>query len=285
MNSSYISLILFFLITIYYFIGLKLPLSVDILTNDKLYAEYNTSNNYYLIIYFLLVVLSQFAINSNVIINKCGGSVSQNIGVAALMTFIPWILIFGVVIVILIMMPGFKSAFSNVIGYFVVSSSANEILTTLLVDTNISDQINKSVNDQSTKEGLTNAAEAIIKICGNVSIFINEITPTDFMEYWTTIVPLMKEKYTKTAEGKTELIGLQKQLLDVVVRRDNIGEALWYIYTAVLLTSIIQYNLTTRGCVKDAAAMEASHQQFLEQEAANKAANEKAKSMVYTISS
>jgi hypothetical protein len=51
-----------------------------------------------------------------------------------------------------------------------------------------------------------------------------------------------------------------------VVRRDNIGEALWYVYTAVLLISVIQYNLTTRGCVKDPSAMEASHQAFLKEE-------------------
>ena len=35
------------------------------------------------------------------------------------------------------MYPGFKSAFSDVIGYFYVSSSANKLLTDLLVNKDI----------------------------------------------------------------------------------------------------------------------------------------------------
>ena len=59
--------------------------------------------------------------------SKCGGSLDKNIGAAALFTFIPWILIFGVMLAVLIIFPSFKNAFSNVIGYYVVSGQANEL--------------------------------------------------------------------------------------------------------------------------------------------------------------
>lgn len=255
--------------------------SIEMLQNADLYAGYTKFKMYGLAIYFAFIVLSQFGINAKVIMDKCGGSVTQNIQTAALMTFIPWLFVFGGLIAVLIIFPGFKSAFSNVIGYFAVSSRANNVLTQLLNNTDISKKINDaSKGDEVAKEGLQSAAEAIIKLCGNMSILINQIVPENFMEYWAMLTPLMKDEYKVADSPKT--LDLQKQLLDVVVLRDNIGEALWYIYTAILLTSIIQYNIVKRGCTKDLAAMEASHQQFLAQEEKDQAEKEKTQSMIYT---
>lgn len=280
MDSSFFSLIIFTIITILFFMFMPYP-SIEMLQNADLYAGYTKFKMYGLAIYFAFIVLSQFGINAKVIMDKCGGSVTQNIQTAALMTFIPWLFVFGGLIAVLIIFPGFKSAFSNVIGYFAVSSRANNVLTQLLNNTDISKKINDaSKGDEVAKEGLQSAAEAIIKLCGNMSILINQIVPENFMEYWGMLTPLMKDEY-KVA-GSTAAADLQKQLLDVVVLRDNIGEALWYIYTAILLTSIIQYNIVKRGCTKDLAAMEASHQQFLAQEEKDQAEKEKTQSMIYT---
>jgi len=197
-------------------------------------------------------------------VNKCGGSVSQNVGAAAVMTFIPWVLIFGSLMLVLIAFPGFKSAFSNVIGYFVVAGEANNVLTTLLVNQETKSAIDGETNTTpEKKQELSKAAEAILKLCGNMSVLINQIVPSNFEEYWSLLKPLMKPEYQTSGEQSTEL---KTKLLNLVVRRDNIGEALWYVYTAVLLISVIQYNLTTRGCVKDPSAMEASHQAFLKEE-------------------
>ena len=280
MDSSFFSLIIFTIITILFFMFMPYP-SIEMLQNADLYAGYTKFKMYGLAIYFAFIVLSQFGINAKVIMDKCGGSVTQNIQTAALMTFIPWLFVFGGLIAVLIIFPGFKSAFSNVIGYFAVSSRANNVLTQLLNNTDISKKINDaSKGDEVAKEGLQSAAEAIIKLCGNMSILINQIVPENFMEYWDMLTPLMKEEYKVADSPKT--LDLQKQLLDVVVMRDNIGEALWYIYTAILLTSIIQYNIVKRGCTKDLAAMEASHQQFLAQEEKDEAEKEKTQSMIYT---
>jgi hypothetical protein len=174
--------------------------------------------------------------------------------------------------------PGFKSAFSNVIGYFAVAGTANNILTELLVNTDLNQTIDDSTEGNAEKnKSLKSAAEAIIKLCGNMSILINQIVPSNFVEYWSMLVPLMKEQYQAGAPE------LKQQLLDTVVMRDNIGEAMWYIYTAILLISITQYNIMKRGCTGDLATMQASHDKYLEQEAAVKATTEKAESTVYTF--
>jgi hypothetical protein len=141
MDNTLLNVVAFILITIVYYLTLKPKLTIDILSDPASYNDYNKSLYFRLGIYFLLVLLVQFGINANVIINKCGGSVSQNIGFAGMLTFLPWVLIFGLIMIVLIVFPGFKSAFSDVIGYFYVSSKANSVLTSLLMDTNINNKI------------------------------------------------------------------------------------------------------------------------------------------------
>jgi len=279
MDSSFFSLLIFALITLVYYMLLKPKLDASVYDDPtgSQYTAYSSSNNTALIIYFLFVVLTQMGVNASVMVTKCGGSLMQNIGSAFLMTLIPWIFIFGGVMVCLMMFPGFKSAFSNVIGYFAVSNSANNILSELLVNTDLNQTINAAETDPAKKNSLKSAAEAIIKLCGNMSILINQIVPSNFVEYWAMLVPLMKEQYQNGAPE------MKQQLLDAVVTRDNIGEALWYIYTAVLLISITQYNIMSRPCNKDLATLQLSQDQYLKTEEKMTAAADKQKATVYTL--
>jgi hypothetical protein len=281
MDSSFLSLLIFAVITLVYYLLLKPKLNASVYddTTGAEYAAYSSSNNTALIIYFLFVILTQMGVNASVMVTKCGGSLMQNIGSAFLMTLIPWIFIFGGVLVSLIMFPGFKSAFSNVIGYFVVSNSANNILSELLVNTDLNQTINAAATDADPAKinSLKSAAEAIIKLCGNMSILINQIVPSNFVEYWAMLSPLMKEQYQNGAPE------LKQQLLDSVVVRDNIGEALWYVYTAVLLISITQYNIMSRPCNKDLATMQADQDKYLKTEASINEKTAKQNSTVYTM--
>ena len=279
MDSSFFSLLIFALITLVYYMLLKPKLDASVYDDPTgaQYTAYSSSNNTALIIYFLFVVLTQMGVNASVMVTKCGGSLMQNIGSAFLMTLIPWIFIFGGVMVCLMMFPGFKSAFSNVIGYFAVSNSANNILSELLVNTDLNQTINAADADPAKKNSLKSAAEAIIKLCGNMSILINQIVPSNFVEYWAMLVPLMKEQYQNGAPE------MKQKLLDAVVTRDNIGEALWYIYTAVLLISITQYNIMSRPCNKDLATLQASQDQYLKTEASVNQKTAKQNSTIYTM--
>jgi hypothetical protein len=229
--------------------------------SDESYANFTKSSYTYLIIYVLFIIISQFSINVGIIINKCGGNYQENFASAAMITIVPWIFIFGSVVLILIAFPGFKSAFSNVVGYFSVSGKASDILNKLLVNTEMNKAVESSGKSGAEKTELQESAEAIIKLCGNTSLMINQIVPDNFESYWNILIPLMKPEFANDKE-------LKKQLLDIVVTRDNIGEAMWYCYTAIFLVSIVQYNLTSRGCNMDSAAMVENHQKFVDQEEA-----------------
>jgi hypothetical protein len=292
MANTYTNVITFILTTIFYYMALKPMLTYDILSGDSAtYQEYSKNNYIYLGIYLLMVMIIQFAVNVSVISSSCGGNVTDNLGAAGFLTFIPWMLIFGVLIIVLLVFPGFKSVFSDVIGYFYVSTQANKIITELLVNRDVKDileetpkpapQQNQMGGGDEEKKKLEDAADAIVKICGNTSILINQIVPENFNDYWDILKPLMKDKYKDDTSKAT--IAKKTELFDIVVTRDNIGEAMWYIYTGLLLTSIVQLKISTRGCKSSPETMEKNYQEFLSKEEEAKAKKAEADNTVYTL--
>jgi hypothetical protein len=282
MANSYINIVTFILTTVFYYLALKPSLSYDDLIDVKKYEEYSKNNYLYLGIYLVLVMLIQFVVNASVISTTCGGSISENIGAAGILTFIPWTLIFGVIIIILLIYPGFKSAFSDVIGYFYISGSATKIITELLVNRDLEKKLT-GTETKEEKESLEDAADAIVKICGNTSILINQIVPDNFEKYWKILTPLMKPQYKDNNSQETK--DIRQELFELVVTRDNIGESLWYIYTGILITSIVQLKITTRGCNNNTATMEKNYNEFLKKEEEAKAKKAETDKTVYTITS
>jgi len=131
------------------------------------------------------------------------------------------------------------------------------------------------------KEKMQEAADLIIKICGNTSVLINQIVPSNFDNYWSLLTPLKKNKYKNDSDTSTQT--LRDQLFELVVTRDNIGEIMWYIYTGLLITSIVQLKITTRGCASNPKTMEQNYQKFLDKQAEADKKKEQATSTTYTI--
>jgi len=321
--NGYINLIVFILTTILYFYSIKPEVNYDTLETPQSPKG--------LAIYALIILLTQFGLNISAIIEKCGGSASQNIGVAALFTFLPWTLIFGIVLAVLIAFPGFKTAFSDVIGYFYISDKAHILFSEMLA---VKGDVANKIETLPTSEqpAALSTADVLIKLCGNMGILINQIVPSNFNDYWQLLQPLMKtdamleaqplyqnfmkterekeqekakeEEGMKTIQSVTPSLPQQTggegqlnkpasasdfyrdELLKLVVSRDNVGEFMWYLYTGVLVISIIQYYILSRGCLSDAATMEKNYQTFLENEDDIKAQQDAAgQNTTYTITS
>jgi hypothetical protein len=157
-------------------------------------------------------------------------------------------------------------------------------LADLLVDTDVNDKIKAAGDntDDTKKQAMQDAAEAVMKMVGNVSIMINQIVPSNFLQYWQMLLPLMKDKYQSSPDS-VETATKEQALLDLVVMRDNIGEACWYIYTSILLISIIQYRIATKKCENDPKLMNAKYDDYLEQQKKVEATKKLANSTAYTL--
>jgi hypothetical protein len=297
---------------------LKPSLKYNQLVNAAEYKQYIQTNNLYLVIYFLLVLVIQFIVNTSTITTKCGGNLSKNIGAAGTLTFIPWFLIFGVVIITILIFPGFKSAFSDVVGYYYISSAANKLLTELLINTSVNNKIEGVTGGEiitppqeftypnasapimpeesiktpakpqgtiklvggATKKELEEAADMIIKICGNTSLLINQMVPTNFVDYWDTLKPLVKDKYRN---NEVLLDKKRDELFELVITKDNVGESMWYIYTGLLITSITQLKIASRSCNTDPKEIAKNYQNYLDKQAIANKKQKEATSTVYTL--
>ena len=279
MSSSYLPIIAFVGVTTIYYIGLKPTLKLAYFDSEDNLKAYYSNSNIKLGAYLVAVIASQAAANITAIISACGGSVTSNIGAGFLITFIPWVFIFGTLVCVLIIFPGFKAAFSNVVGYFAVATSATKLLSELLVDINTQTAINNVGGQNDETINLQKAQEAILKLCGNVGILINSIVPQNFETMWAMLTPLIKKSITDEQKNN-----YKEKLLSLTVTRDNIGEAMWYVYTALLIISITGFKIASRSCTKDLATMQADNQTFLDAQSASEAQTAKAQSTTYTYS-
>jgi len=281
MANSYLNILTFLLTTLVYYLAFKPSLNYDDMMNSDNYNKYLNNNKLYLAVYFFAILVIQFIVNAYVITQTCGGNITENMAASGTFTFIPWTLIFGVVIAVLIIYPGFKSAFSDVVGYFYVSGSANKLLTELLVNKDIQKNIDADNNSTpQEKAAMQQAADMIIKICGNTSILINQIVPSNFVEYWNILRPLMKPQYQTDSPQADEK---RNELFELVVTRDNVGEAMWYIYTGFLITSIVQLKIATRGCITNPTQMTKNYQKYVTKQEDAKKQQQQATSAVYTL--
>lgn len=272
MTSSILNMVAFLLTTILYYFVLCPKLTIDEVNSKDKMGIYEKKKYNSLGIYIFIVITTQFLLNIYAVVNQCGGNIQDNIIESAIVTFFPWLLMFGVIVIVIISFPGFKSAFSDVVGYFYVSSSANNLLTELLIDQNVKEHLDDTNLSDSEKDKIAKTADTIIKICGNTSILLNRMIPENFNEFWNILNPLKKTKYQSVDQGDEKYVdpeqslGIKTNLLDLVVSKDNVGEAFWFTYTGILICSIVQMQISTRKCYVSMKEMEKQFKDFQDQE-------------------
>ena len=282
MANSYSNILSFLMTTwIYYYFVKPLiakPMTAERMTDPEEFKKYNSDNYKSLGLYFIIVMLVQVITNVFVVQGMCNGAIGENIGAACLFTLIPWTLIFGVLIVILVIYPGFKSAFSDVLGYMFVAGDANRILVDLLENQKVQPVLDSDTTSSATeKTNMQKAADLVVQICGNKSVLINQIVPSNFLDYWSRLTPLMKVTYQNANTP------LKTDLFNLAVKRDQIGEIAWFIYAGILVISIVQMNLIKRGCMNNVATMETEYARFLKEEEDKKAQKDLATGTTYTL--
>ena len=60
---------------------------------------------------------------------------------------------------------------------------------------------------------------------------------------------------------------IKSRLFDLVVKRDFIGEVMWYVYTGVLLTFLVGLKIASRGCNSSPETMSENLQRFKAEQA------------------
>ena len=276
-DNSILTILLSLVVIILYYMFLKPVLKVDIMGDVDKFAKFSKQKYIMMIVLFVILFLIHMIVNLLGFQNKCGGSIGENIGKVFVSTFVPWLLFFGGLMLVLIIFPGFKGAFSNVIGYYAVYRASNTILVKLLGNAQVDRTIeNTQETDKEDAHLLEKASDAVLKLVGNTSIMINQITPENFENMWKMMIPVMKPEMRGTANAP-----LKCELLEQVLLRDNIGECCWYIYTMLLLIVVVKTMLMKQECVTSLSQVKEHASEYDTQQSMKDDQEKKDKSVVY----
>jgi hypothetical protein len=192
----------------------------------------------YFLIYFFIVFILQVSASAIQLNGTCPNNESNNFMSAVLYCFGPWVFIFLVMVIILIRFPFIKKAFTDVIGYAIVSRTINNIFSQVLYSSQELKERIGNIESKTQKQEIMLADEAIMKIVQDNSVFVNQIGVQNFNQFWDSLKPLMKNDDED----------LKKELFKQVIRKDNWGEMFWYLYTGIFVSFVVAYNVSVKSC-------------------------------------
>ena len=214
------------------------------------------------IIYFLLILSSQFGLNIYLAKQMCNSP--SNVGTAALATFIPWLFIFGLLNLLLKVFPGWLSAFSNTIGYAIASVSGVASLFT--------DQL-LNVGKPPSKDAL----KVIQNVTNDPSTIINTINDENIENFWNKSIDVeFFNKFPQVKSGIDPPVEFT-QLKNFIRLKDIVSYFIWYLLTGILITSISYNYMLSVPCVQTPKQARESAARFIASQDAKKQASDGAK--------
>ncbi len=218
------------------------------------------------IIYFILVLASQFVLNIYLAKQMC--SSPSNVGTAFIATFIPWMFIFGLLNLLLNVFPGWLSAFSNTIGYAIASVAGVASLFT--------DQL-LNMGNPPNKDAL----KVIQNITSDPSTIFNTLNDDNVVKFWNKSIEvrLFNGSLKPVVDPNSANVSpLFTQLKNFIRLKNIVSYFIWYLLTGVLITSISYNYMLSVPCVQTPKQARQSAAQFLANQSSAKTASDAAKS-------
>jgi hypothetical protein len=191
----------------------------------------------------LVIIFSTiYAINTSTMKKMCPNGTKNLVTKVFFSTFIPFVFLFGTIVVALSLMPGWKAPFSNTLGYTIVK---NVIFRKLF-----------SLQDW-LKEGDTEGDSEMAKFNqrSNRTFFVNELTPENFFQAVDSLNINFKEPGDEGVDYP-----VKKLLYNAVIIKDFISEFIWLFVTSLLTFSLSQIYILDNTCEPDVSSMIESDQ-------------------------
>lgn len=197
-------------------------------------------------VYLIASIGAQFAINFQNSKTHCGGE-PQLIS-TFIYTVLPNFTVFGLIMLLLFLFPGWRAPFANTFGYAIayvlgIKGIFNNMLPS------------KSGN------------KLIQQVCEDSSTFINEITPENFDAF----IGRMRQNKLLSS-GADQYI---PQLYNLVMVKDNTAKLIWYLLTGCLVISTSYNAIMGIQCSRDPNALSEKQKQWSEKVNSEKPKQEK----------
>lgn len=254
--------IIFFIVITTIFTMISYLIMPNIISDDN-----GQSNLIYLTIYILLLVIGNYLINLNITKSVCKGEPQW--ANTMFNTLIPWVLIFGVINIILIIFPGWLSPFSNTFGFGLINLlGLSELLKQIL-------NLNRDTSTQDLNPADKLVARGVQEIYGNNSLFINQIpsNPNKFKEFVQILINT--GYFIKLNINDDKII----QLFKLIQLKELVGKYIWNLLTGILVVSISYNFIINSECSNSLKQMEDRRNDFIISE--NKRHNSKNDERIY----
>lgn len=166
--------------------------------------------------------------------------ISSKIPQIILYTIIPWVVMFGSLVALLKVFPGWKLPFANTFGYFIVKLLGIKSLATKLIISY--DEIGNSLEPDTDDENFNRAIRTVKPIIQDPSLILNEISSDNFDNFWKVMEEgkiLKTEEYYKMTYNKPRE-DARSTLEKFVNIKENISEYVWYILAGAFIASYVQ---------------------------------------------
>ena len=251
--------ILFFLIVT----TILLIIKIVLLPSGKLedFKKNNPIMKIIFIVYIFLLFSGNLLINTSITAELCNGTPQW--GTTFIITFLPWILIFGIINIILIVFPGWLIPFSNTFGYFVVGLFG---LKDLFNNRIIIPKSNYGTVKQEEIDNNKVVAKALQQIYGNESLLINEIpregdNDSDRVDSFDSFFKTMQSLGIFDNRPDTE--DAKVQLFKLLKIKDYVAEYIWYLLAGILVSSVTYNYIVNVGCNFSSEQMKQEYTRFL----------------------
>ncbi len=241
------SLVIFFWLTFLYFflrymvVDKYMPLNADgQKTEDG--EKKGGLGPLFTIFYFVLVIMSQMFINMKVTQSICGDEIQTSTAMSA--TIIPNVIILGVVYIMLVLVPGWKSPFANTFGYFAANIGGIRDVLNTLTNTNFEEKGEGSI---VLKQNQINIFKSIYK---DPSQLINNITPENFHKFLKTMRNIKYFKPSNEVNDRNV-----KKLYSLVVIKDLVSQFIWYMLAGYLVITTTYDSLINMKCQSSEARL------------------------------
>jgi hypothetical protein len=196
-------------------------------------------------IYIATILFSQFLLNINLTRDICG---EANTFIAFIYTFIPWTIIFGVIILFLNVFPGWLAPFSNTFGYFLIRMyGLNKKFEEVV--------LSKPETPGTPGTPAAKSEQLLQNILANKSILINEVPDPEngYDNFLNSLknMNLLKNPATSTIKDSNtnnytdpNILALQ----DLIRIKFLIAKIIWYLLSGVLTISIAYNSIIQSEC-------------------------------------
>lgn len=176
--------------------------------------------------YYVSVLFGQYLINLMTTYRMCNNHYQYL--TAAYITLVPWVLIFGILNLMLLIFPGWLTPFSNTFGYG------------MAVALGIKKVIRNVFKDPGTRDGQSDkATEALNYIYGNQSLLVNEITMQNFDEFLNSMSSLLKN-----GKDNTSVTSLK----NLIFLKESVAQYMWFLLTGSLVIAVATNSIINTSC-------------------------------------